>query len=294
MVSFIIPVYNTEKYIKRCIDSVLNQIDTDFELILINDGSTDNSPNICEVYSKKYENITLIHQENQGVSVARQNGLSKAKGDWVAFVDSDDSIGDTYSQLVNENKNGFDLICFSENFSTNEYIFEGNKEIYIKEILSLENTEFSNNNLKTVWDKAYNRNFLNENNINFTQGVFHGEDVLFNMEVAIAANKILFKKSKLYFQENNPNSITNSYHANLVSNEINYYKRLDEILFKTSDYKHLSNSINFLRKNSLWFVIVSNIYSEKNTCKLKEKRKTLKQIFDNEIYKNLFDKGNYR
>ncbi len=91
-ISVIVPVYNVEKYLSRCIDSILNQTFTDFELILVDDGSTDNSGDICDIYSQKNSRIIVIHQSNQGVSAARNQGIISAKGGYITFIDSDDWI----------------------------------------------------------------------------------------------------------------------------------------------------------------------------------------------------------
>ena len=89
-ISCIVPVYNVEKYLRRCVDSILNQTFTDFELILVDDGSPDNSPAICYEYAVKDSRIKVIHKVNGGVSSARNVGLDVAKGEWICFVDSDD------------------------------------------------------------------------------------------------------------------------------------------------------------------------------------------------------------
>ena len=91
-ISIIIPVYNTAKYLKRCLDSVLAQSYKDFEMVIINDGSTDNSLSICESYAQKDERIEILNLQHNGVSNARNNGISKAKGEFICFVDSDDKI----------------------------------------------------------------------------------------------------------------------------------------------------------------------------------------------------------
>lgn len=108
MISVIVPVYNVEKYIRRCIESILIQEYRNFELILVDDGSTDSSGDICEEYAKDNNRITVIHQENKGLSGARNTGISNAKGEWVVFIDSDDYIsktmlGDLYDAAINNN-----------------------------------------------------------------------------------------------------------------------------------------------------------------------------------------------
>ena len=95
-ISVIVPVYNTEKYLHRCVDSILAQTFTDFELLLIDDGSTDSSGAICDEYAQKDSRVRVFHKENGGVSSARNLGLDKAKGKWVTFVDSDDWIKESF------------------------------------------------------------------------------------------------------------------------------------------------------------------------------------------------------
>lgn len=96
VISVIIPVYNVEKYIRQCVDSVLEQSYRDFELILVDDGSPDNSPAICDEYAQKDTRVSVIHQKNLGVSAARNNGIRHAKGEWITFVDSDDWVDKEY------------------------------------------------------------------------------------------------------------------------------------------------------------------------------------------------------
>lgn len=111
LVSIIVPVYNVEDYLKRCIDSILVQTYPNIEIVLINDGSTDSSPEICQFYSDKYKNIVLINKENGGLSMARNDGIKASKGYYVYFLDSDDSIDDdTIEYLVNLiEKSGADI-----------------------------------------------------------------------------------------------------------------------------------------------------------------------------------------
>ena len=100
MISVIIPVYNTEQYLPRCIDSVLASAYQEFEILLVNDGSTDHSPDICRQYAGKDSRIRLINQKNQGVSAARNRGIDASTGDWIVFLDSDDRISPDFLHMV--------------------------------------------------------------------------------------------------------------------------------------------------------------------------------------------------
>ena len=126
MISIIVPVYNVEKYLEECLESIKNQTYTDIEVILVNDGSTDNSQVICERYCQQNPRFYLINQENQGQSVARNNGVTVSKGEFITFVDSDDVIkSDMLQQLMRYMDTGIDIV---------ECDFTEDKEIYTKKM----------------------------------------------------------------------------------------------------------------------------------------------------------------
>ncbi len=104
LISVIVPVYNAEKTLRRCVDSILSQTFTEFELLLINDGSKDNSGVICDEYARKDSRIRVFHKENGGVSSARNVGLDNLRGEWVTFVDSDDYVENKYLGVFYDNK----------------------------------------------------------------------------------------------------------------------------------------------------------------------------------------------
>ena len=110
MISIIVPVYNTAPYLPQCLDSLVNQTYRDIEIICVNDGSTDNSPDILKAYAERDSRILVIHQENLGLSGARNKGLESARGEWVMFVDSDDWIGTDSSISVQRQKDGLSRI----------------------------------------------------------------------------------------------------------------------------------------------------------------------------------------
>lgn len=238
--SVIIPVYNSEKYLEKCICSIINQSYASFEVLLINDGSYDNSAQICEEYAKKDSRVRVFHQKNAGVSVARNKGLDNALGKWIVFVDSDDWVEDNYFQtLANSVSVDPDVDihlfgCFkvNEKEKTNFISFEN--EIYQKDKINslLENT-FSN--MKLFWfpyTKVFSAELLF--NIRFSERVFIGEDTIFSLEAIGNSKKIKFLDCNLYNYYSNPDSVTNSaYHVGLLSNmESHYNIRKDIIINK--------------------------------------------------------------
>ena len=162
--SIIVPVYKVEKYIQKCVDSILNQTYTDFELILVDDGSPDNCGKICDEYAQKDERVRVIHKENKGVSSARNLGINEAKGEIIGFVDSDDFIeADMYKDMMEFlEKNDLDIVC------TDTYIVYGNrkkfKPRYPKDKI-FENGTAINENLNgnldnAIWNKIYSREVI--------------------------------------------------------------------------------------------------------------------------------------
>lgn len=197
VVSVIVPVYNVGVYLKECINSIINQTYTYLEIIIINDGSTDESFDICSEFSEKDDRIKLISQANSGVSVARNSGLKLAKGDYVCFVDADDILEkDSIEQRIN-NIEDFDLILTGHK-DVNEkgeiiksHIFFESKEITEKDMLYylIKNTEpFGYQGY--LWNKLFKNSIIKENNIEFDQSIYYNEDRLFIAEYLMVCKNV--------------------------------------------------------------------------------------------------------
>lgn len=182
--SIVIPVFNVKNYLRACLDSVLNQTYTDYEVICVNDGSTDNSLSILVEYRKRYSQIIVINQQNKGLSGARNTGIKAAKGDYIFFLDSDDWIETTTLKILAEKQSGEDLVCFNgrryfEDGTTEEPdtgIEENNLtgwEYYNKYALVSRKFHF----VCTVL-RIYRRDFLLQHKLFFEEGILH-EDNLF-------------------------------------------------------------------------------------------------------------------
>ena len=180
-VSVVIPVYNVEQLLPKCIDSVLGQSFADFELLLIDDGSTDGSGSICDAYAEKDNRVRVFHKENGGASSARNVGLEKAIGDWVTFVDSDDYVLDDYFSLCSE-KN-VDLSTQNWRYDSGEV-----KEWFEPRMVDNEGCQsFLKENLhtdmfRTACCSFFKRKILDDNNIKFDTRFKLGEDTLFVMD----------------------------------------------------------------------------------------------------------------
>lgn len=281
--SVIIPVYNVEKYINRCVKSILSQRYNDLEIILIDNGSTDRSGSICDIYANEYANISVYHIENHGVGSARNFGLSKARGEFIYFVDSDDYlVGNLFADFADKLVSDLDLVVFSYYNSFEEDLteksrtekslpFKGSydKDGFIKIFKEL----FLSDMLYTVWNKIYRREFLLENNLSFEQYEL-GEDVRFNLDVYRNVNKIYLSQDSYYVYVIGRNgSAMSGYNPKRLQYQLQELKLVDKLL---EDW-HLDNSN--LDNNVKARILMSNIYNiTKQKLPVNKKVKLVKEI----------------
>lgn len=197
-ISIIVPVYNSEKYIHECLDSIINQSFRDFECIIVNDGSSDGTRSIVEEYRSRDPRIRMISQKNEGPSSARNKGLKKAQGEHIIFLDSDDFFEESLlSDLYKKAELAADIVACNVNK------YDTSKDVYIKNILSF--GEYSNRcgissttdpkkilNLISglVPNKLYKKSLLLDNGIKFNENLHRYEDVIFAARAAVAAQNI--------------------------------------------------------------------------------------------------------
>lgn len=189
-ISVIVPVYNTEKYLHRCVDSILSQTFKDFELLLIDDGSTDKSGEICDEYAQKDERVKVWHKENGGVSSARNIGLDAAKGEWVTFSDSDDKLEEDWLSTFSKNMNGYDAVVSGFNILTRN----GTRPVAMK--IHSENpvlvADYLNRNhiFGFLWCKCFQRSLIEKNRLRFNEKLFFLEDEDFVLRYWAESNKV--------------------------------------------------------------------------------------------------------
>ncbi len=187
-ISIIVPIYKVEKYLRRCLDSIINQTFTDWECILIDDGSPDNSGKICDEYAEQDERFMVIHQKNQGVSVARNMGLDTAKGEWITFVDSDDWVDEKYLALLYENakQKNADVVITGSVLTDGENILC--EYVPINGWLNIPK-DFTMN-LQSPWGKLFRMDICKKNNFKFPLNITVQEDLYFNFLFLISTKKI--------------------------------------------------------------------------------------------------------
>lgn len=205
--SVIVPVYNAEKYLKRCVDSILKQTYADFELLLVDDGSFDRSGFICDEYAVKDSRVRVFHKPNGGVSSARNLGLDNAKGEWIAFIDSDDYVDAVYfDDLLGKAKEAdADIV------TCDVVIVEGEKETlfecYDWKDTSAESVgEFIVSPLTCVWGGLQKRSLYSKNHLRFPEGIKYCEDFHLLFRLYTYAKKALRWDKALYYYFQHPNS----------------------------------------------------------------------------------------
>lgn len=302
--SIIIPVYNVEEYLKRCIDSVLDQKLNDKEIILVNDGSNDKSPEICDEYMRRYPNIIrVIHKENAGLSAARNSGIDLARGKYIVFIDSDDFIlPNTLEKIVEMGEKYNSEIIAAEGV---RYFSDGRispKSKFATKIGEYTGVEFIKINLKKgdisfcAPFYIYKKSYLIDNNYKFKEGLLH-EDELWTPIVLLNANKVFFCGIVFYYHFFRVESITQS--KNKEKNAKDIIKICLELSekyneYKKDDVKYLRDRIAMLYMHATYIgrldskeeVSINKMFPLKNTSKLKTAIKAMLFSLSPSLYCN--------
>lgn len=249
-VSIIVPVYNAEMFLKRCIESLLNQEDyVEYEIILVDDGSTDNSGEICEEYAKKFNKITVIHKKNEGVSKARNLGINNAKGDYITFVDSDDFVNkDMLKNFYNTVKiSKSDMIFFGHNninINTNKVISYKAKKIINTKLDSFLRKDFiyyyKNFLLQGPFNKFYKKEIIDSFSIRFDESLRICEDAMFVIDflkksVSISSIEGCYYN---YMQNGTENTLIRQFNVNEVEANWELYEDFLSLFEKQELYKN--------------------------------------------------------
>lgn len=219
--SFIIPVYKVEKYLSKCVDSILEQTYRDFEILLVDDGSPDGSPMLCDEYANRDNRVKVLHQQNQGLGAARNNGLRQAIGEYVIFVDSDDFWGEEgclqkIDERIFATKDGVELLFFNVSYynDTTGNIIPWVKLPVLNECSCGNEEAFrrlveSGTVPMSAWSKVIKRSVLTENGIIFPSGIY-GEDIPWFINLMEAVKSVSFMNEYIYnYRQSVTSSITN-------------------------------------------------------------------------------------
>lgn len=282
-ISVIVPVYNVEKYLSRCIDSILAQTFTDFELLLIDDGSNDNSGNICDDYVKKDNRIRVFHKENGGVSSARNLGLNKAKGEWICFVDSDDTVSVKYLYNMSNFIRYEDMLILSnyrDKDKSDCIIKLDNVTLYKDEIVRY----FIANKVLTLsgpCSKLFNNGIIRKYSLRFPDSIQMGEDTIFLIRYLNCVSLVTIVDVCDYLVWDTKGSLSSKYYS--FENEWNCYKILkSEILtFLTRFGQVYDNPIKIAWENRTGDTFnrcLQCLYRQEKSLSFSEKLKYLDSI----------------
>ena len=281
--SFIVPVYNTEKYLKKCLDSLVNQTYKDFEIIVVNDGSTDKSSNIISKYQKKYKNIIVIDKENEGLSMARNRGVQKSSGKYIIFVDSDDYVSNKLLEEVDKKIDDSDILRFQiatedeEYTKINEYHEEGFEPMCGYDAFKyLSSYHF----VEPAWCYVIRRDYYIENKFSFKKGVYHEDFGLIPYVIYKARKVKSIDFIGYYYIQRNGSIMNNNDYKKTV-------KKAFDMLEQYKTMRLFAKNIN--RKNNLDDYFLSYI-SNSVIVKARELKKDEKKVYINELKKlNVFD-----
>lgn len=292
--SIIVPVYNCQDYIERCIESVVKQNTKDIELILVNDGSTDNTKELLKEYKKENDLIKIINKKNEGVSKARNAGLKEATGKYILFLDADDFLDENYIKEINEilkKYKDIELINFGfysdvedmefNNLSRDEITY---KEKYYKDRKSIKKDFvklWDNTMLYNIWNKVYVKKIIDANNIKFPKTNW-GEDIEFN-RCYLNVTKNMYNSNKCFYhyvRERN-GAATKNYKENIFETRKNEFKEFNDYfeLWKIKKDKYYEFSCRRYIERILG--CIENVYC--SNMKFKERYNEIKNMIKDPI-----------
>lgn len=301
-ISIIVPIYNVEEYLDRCITSLLNQTLKDIEIILVDDESPDNCGSMCDKYAMEHENIKVIHKKNGGLGYARNSGLEIATGEYVGFIDSDDFVDEKmYETLYNFAKQ-YDLdatisagfIYFKDGITSEkleistEVFFEREqiREVFIPEIIGAPPTHSSDvKYAMSVCRGIYSLKQIRENNLGFlSERDFLSEDILFNISYLSFSRKVGLYPKSFYYYCYNKSSITRTYREDYLPRMSILYEKIKELTENFDIYKYAKFNIDRL------YLLMTRGFLRGEFLLNKDKnnrRKQLKKLTNDEILKHI-------
>ena len=272
MISVIIPIYNAEPYLSRCIDSVLCSGYTDFELILVDDGSTDGCLRICQAYAERDPRITVLSQKNQGVSAARNRGLELCRGEWVVFVDADDRISPDHLSLVAGTEDA-DLLLFDFAEDPEELtvgprsgkVFRyGSLDIsgLVERVLTPRQLRKDGQvNFRSSNAKAFKKEIIDRCGLRFDPDISYGEDKLFNLNYIFRIERFAYLPVPVYFYETHPGSLTHTLRPDALNELITLMEKLQTVLEQYSPSTATAQFYNHWVLDHICFALTDLIFS---------------------------------
>ena len=297
-ISVIVPIYNSEKYLQRCVESILAQTFENFELILVDDGSTDSSPQLCDAYLNKDKRIIVIHKENGGVSSARNKGLDVAKGSYITFVDSDDCIDrDMFTIFMDEisiYKNveylvsGIKMCTFDNDVILSTVNYEMKYKKYnLKSLFEALNNEYPLICISGPCAKLFRKDIIDKYKFRFDEDMALGEDGYFNLCYLEHCNNILALDCTFYtyFRENDE-SLFSRYNKESLDVHEKVYNKMRNLITKNNCSDICMINFEKMYYNMLISCIIQDFQNPHKNVK-KFRLNTIKRIINNHYIINI-------
>lgn len=299
-VSIIVPVYNVEKYLDRCMQSLLNQTLSDIEIIMVDDGSPDRCPQMCDEYAAKDRRVRVIHKENGGLGLARNTGLDAATGEYVAFVDSDDFTSvEAYENLFKAaEENGADIVYAGFNMQNSDgteskcfmldHTWEGKDIIEFLKSMIFDTKPDIDTIWMSVWNGLYRRDLIERNNIRFfSEREYLSEDILFHTMLIPLCRKIVCIPQTFYHYCYNGTSLTHSsFNVNKIDCNVRLFEKLSEI---AEDYNlpEIKKEIFLFFENYTRGIVLRGIIM--SDMKFAEKRRLCNKVYGYDGWEKVHD-----
>ena len=296
LISIIVPVYKVEKYLPECIESILKQTYSNLEIILVDDGSPDNSGKICDEYAEKDSRIKVIHKENGGVSSARNLGIEKSTGQYIAFIDADDYISNSYCEKILEKlkqENADCVACGYNRVYDNKIEEVISKEPYtLNNIKFLEKILFVQSGLGFCHMKLWKKSIIA--NIKFDEKLKVGEDAFFNMQASKNINKFYMLNEPLYNYRFNETSVVRNFDENYANKYLASMQIAQKYINENyKDNKEILNKINNYISYHVLLIVVNYCFNPENKLKTMQQIEKLKMICEIAEFKNAIKRSSY-
>ena len=305
VISIVVPVYNMERYLERCLNSIMQQTYTNIEIILVNDGSKDNSLQICLEYQKKDARIKIIDKQNEGVSVARNVGMDAATGKYIGFVDPDDWIEpEMYKSMhdtIKINKCDIVFCNYSKDtkISNSPRLFKTKKDVlyksdiideFISNMIGIEDILPKYYNIMgCIWRCLYRKDFIVKHNLKFIPGITIMEDLIFTVEALINCDKICIDRGVWYHYMQNKTSSLHTYIENMWSDQIIVHDTLERLLISAGLIDYLRHRLDSRYIAMAACSVGNELY--RSSANIKDKMDEVKVIINDTKLKAALDRA---
>lgn len=259
-ISIIIPVYNAQEYLDKCISSFYDFLSCELECVIVDDGSTDKSMKICESYAKKNHFVRIIKSKNCGVSAARNLALEYVNGEYLMFLDADDYLVSGWKRRVdNILKKQYDVVVFSNEYD--EFAYD--KRVLLKACLGYSGTILDHCSLMSVCSKLYRTDFIRKHRLSFKNDIINGEDLLFDFEAIINARRITVAKAPIYYYRDHRASSSKNFDDRIIESDKRFHDYLNRLVVANNYGNILSEAQELAMLNGV-FIMASSMAATGN------------------------------